>query len=192
MQGPTAARVYLVRHGETERSARGAYSGRAEVALTDHGREQAEVAAERLKGSGVDAVVSSPLSRAVHTAEAIAAATGAPLTVDERLTEVDYGPLEGYDRHVARDVFGEPFAAWRADPMGSPLKGTEPLVDALERARSATAEAIAAHTAPVLVGHQGILRMVLVALGGIDGGDYFDTRFEEADPMEIEAPRISG
>lgn len=186
-----AQRIYLVRHGETERSARGAYSGRAEVALNDHGREQASAAAERLRDAGIDAVHSSPLSRALDTAEAIAAVAGVPVTVDERLTEVDYGPLEGYDREAAREAFGEPFTAWRADPMGAPLEGTEPLTAALERARAATGEMLATHERPVLVGHQGILRMVLVALGQIDGADYFDTRFEEAVPMEIASPRIA-
>ena len=65
----------------------------------------------------------------------------------------------------------------------------EPLADALERARAATADALAAHEHPVIVGHQGILRIVLVALGEIAPEDYFTTRLHEAEPIVVERPR---
>ncbi|CAN5457739.1 histidine phosphatase family protein [soil metagenome] len=185
-----ARRLFLVRHGETAESARRSYSGRRDVPLTERGREQARQAGERLRDAGVDAIYSSPLGRAADTARLVAEATGAPVTVDERLTEVDYGPLEGLDRQDARERFGESYEAWREDPMGSPMPGTEPLPEALERARSATAEALAATRCPVIVGHQGILRLVLAALGRIEPDDYFKTRLDEADPLEIAAPTV--
>ena len=188
---PRARRLYIVRHGETEHSARGAYSGRGEIPLNERGREQARHAGERLRAAGVDGIYSSPLSRAADTALAIAEATGAPLRIDERLIEVDYGPLEGLDRDSARERFGEPFQAWREDPMGSPLPGTEPLPEALERARSVTAEAVSACRCPVIVGHQGILRLVLAAVGRIEPDNYFETRLEEADPVEIASPVVA-
>jgi broad specificity phosphatase PhoE len=186
-----AARLYVVRHGQTDRSARMIYSGRADIPLTATGSEQARLAAEELAQAGVDAVYSSPLIRAQETGRAIAASTGAPLRVDPRLIEVDYGPIEGLDRRAARERFGPLFEAWREDPYGSPLPGMEPLGEALLRARSATAEAIAAHDCPVLVGHQGILRLVLVALGEIEPGDYFSTRLDEARPVEILEPAVT-
>jgi broad specificity phosphatase PhoE len=183
--------VTLVRHGQTASSARMAYSGRSDIPLTDAGREQARQAARQLAGAGVDAVVTSPLGRARDTGQAIADATGAPLSADERLTEVDYGPFEGLDRAGARELIGAPFEAWRADPFGAPVPGMEPLADALERARAATADALAAHAHPVIVGHQGILRVVLVALGRIAPQDYFGTRLHEARPIVVENPSIA-
>jgi broad specificity phosphatase PhoE len=185
-----AETVYLVRHGQTESSARKAYSGRSDVALTDDGREQARAAAATLADKGIDGVFSSPLSRARDTAQAIADATGAPLTVDERLTEVDYGDFEGLDRAAASERFGSAFDDWRADPFGSPVPGMEPLADALDRARAATADALAACERPVIVGHQGILRIVLVALGVLAPEDYFTLRLHEADPIAVSAPAI--
>ena len=185
-----AGRLYLVRHGKTQLSARGAYSGRRDAALTGEGREQARRVAERLRGAGVDAVYSSPLSRAVDTARAIAEAAGAPLHLDERLLEIDYGPIEGFDRESARERFGGAFEAWRADPFGAPLAGMERLPEALARARDAAEEAIQDSRCPVIVGHQGILRLVLVALGGIDASEYFTTRFEEAEPIRIDRPSV--
>ncbi|HEV2774305.1 MAG TPA: histidine phosphatase family protein [Solirubrobacteraceae bacterium] len=182
----------LVRHGQTVSSARHAYSGRSDIPLTDAGREQASAAARQLADAGVDAVLSSPLIRARDTAQAIADAAGAPLTVDERLTEVDYGPFEGLDRAGASERTGAAFDAWRADPFGAPVPGMEPLSDALDRARAATADALAAHEHPVIVGHQGILRLVLVALGQIAPEDYFATRLREAQPVVVERPAITG
>jgi probable phosphoglycerate mutase len=166
------------------------YSGQADVPLTAIGRDQARRAGELLASSGVDAIVSSPLSRARDTAAAIAAATGVPMRVDRRLIEVDYGPVEGLDREQARARFGEAFAAWREDPFGSPVPGMEPLGDALARARLAVSEVLAASERPVIVGHQGILRLVLVALGQIAPADYFATRIEEADPITVASPAV--
>jgi len=186
-----APRLFLVRHGESTQSARRLYSGRRDVPLTERGRAQARRAGERLRDAGVDAIYSSPLSRAADTARLIGEATGVPVRVDERLTEVDYGPLEGLDREGARERFGESYQVWREDPMGSPVPGIEPLPKALERARSATAEVLAAAHSPVIVGHQGILRLVLAALGRIEPQDYFKTRLDEADPIEIAGPSVA-
>ena len=189
--GPRARRLFVVRHGETQRSADHIYSGQADVPLTDAGREQARLAGERLADAGIDAIWSSPLCRATDTAEAIAEATGAPVRIDKRLIEVDYGALEGFDRQRARNHFGEAFEQWRSDPFNSPLDGMEPLGDALERARNATADALAASECPVLVGHQGILRLVLVALGQVEASSYFSVRLSEAEPMEIAEPAVA-
>ncbi len=182
--------VTLVRHGQTERSAQLAYSGRMDIPLTAVGREQALRAAAALARTGIDAVVTSPLARARDTAQAIADATGAPLTVDERLIEIDYGHFEGLDRAGARAKFGQAFEDWRADPFGAPVPGMETLPAALERARAATSDALAAHEHPVLVGHQGILRIVLVALGELAPEDYFTLRLHEADPVVVVAPAV--
>lgn len=187
---PRERRLYLVRHGQTASSARGAYSGHTDIPLTETGREQARRAGERLAEAGVDAVCFSPLLRAAETAEAIGRATGAPLRIDDRLVEVDYGPLEGLDRDGALERFGARFENWRLDPYGSPLPGIEPLDEVLRRARSATSEALAAFERPVLVGHQGILRLILVVLGQIEPSAYFSTRVPEAEPIEIAAPAI--
>jgi broad specificity phosphatase PhoE len=186
-----AHRVTLIRHGQTERSAGGVYSGQLDVALTATGREQAQRTARALADAGIDGVVTSPLVRARDTAQAIAEAAGVALTIDERLIEVDYGPFEGLDRDGARERFGQAFEDWRADPFGAPVPGMEPLADALARARAGTADALAAHAHPVLVGHQGILRIVLVALGVIAPGDYFQTRLNEAEPVVVERPSIA-
>jgi broad specificity phosphatase PhoE len=178
-------KLFLMCHGQTEASAGGIYSSRAEIPLTEEGRAQARSAAERLRGTGIDAIRSSPLTRAVDTAQMIAGAVGAPLVVDERLREVDYGPLEGLDRAQAEERFGAAYTDWRERPFGAELPGMEPLEQALARARSAVDDAVADARRPLLVAHQGILRIVLIALGQIRRDQYFETQLLEAEPREV-------
>lgn len=184
---PTMPRLlHLLRHGETARSIRGAYTSADDIPLTAEGERQAVAAADRLRSAGIDLVVTSPLQRARATADQVARATGAPLEVDERIVEVGYGPLEGLNRPEAEERLGEQYLRWRAQPFGGELPGMELLQDALRRAQAATADALARADRPVLVAHQGTLRLVLIALGRIEPGDYFRLQIPTAEPMPVE------
>ncbi|HEX7265625.1 MAG TPA: histidine phosphatase family protein [Candidatus Dormibacteraeota bacterium] len=84
--------VYLVRHGETEWSRSGQHTGTTDIPLTAIGEEEARALRPRLQRLSFDAVFSSPLQRAVHTAH-IAGYPNPRLT--SLLREVDYGEYEG-------------------------------------------------------------------------------------------------
>jgi len=87
-------RILLVRHGESEWNAVGRWQGQADPPLSEVGRRQAFMAAERI--GAVDAVVSSDLERAVQTAFIIGEALGVgPVITDERLRERDAGEWSG-------------------------------------------------------------------------------------------------
>ena len=97
--------LYIIRHGKTEMNAKMLMQGRSDHPLNEAGIAQAEEAAERFAQMGVkiDRVYTSPLRRALQTAEKIA--PDAEITVDERLIEMDYGPYEGMDlRNPAPEV----------------------------------------------------------------------------------------
>ena len=87
--------IYVIRHGQTELNIRQVLQGRSNYPLNEKGIAQAREAAERLREVAFSLVYSSPLIRAVQTAEIIA--PGVPVTIDERLIEMDYGPYEGMD-----------------------------------------------------------------------------------------------
>ena len=84
--------LWLVRHGETEWSASGRHTSRTDVALTEHGREQARVLGEYLRGTEFRAVWRSPMGRAKETCEL--AGFGDVAVVDEGLREWNYGQWE--------------------------------------------------------------------------------------------------
>jgi broad specificity phosphatase PhoE len=92
----TPSRSFLcVRHGVTDWNAQGLFQGRTDIPLNDEGILQAHAAALRLRNLRLDHVVASPLVRAVKTAEIVASASTAPLTIDEGIIECDFGSLEG-------------------------------------------------------------------------------------------------
>jgi ribonuclease H / adenosylcobalamin/alpha-ribazole phosphatase len=175
-----------MRHGQTAASMRGVYSSRPDVPLTETGREQAHRAAERLRDAGLDAIRASPFDRARETADAVSGAIGVSIVLDERLREIDYGPLEGFNRAEAEERFGAAYMDWRRRPFGAEPPGMEPLEEALARAEAAVEATIDSYSRPLLVAHQGILRLVLIALGRISREQYFETRIPEAEPIEVD------
>lgn len=90
-------RLLVVRHAQSEWNAAGRWQGQADPPLSDLGREQARLAAQRL--GTFDAIVASPLERAGHTAATIAEGIGVgPVLVDPDLQERHAGEWEGLTR----------------------------------------------------------------------------------------------
>ncbi|NYE95950.1 putative phosphoglycerate mutase [Psychromicrobium silvestre] len=88
----TLPKLWLLRHGETEWSKSGQYTGLTDLPLTEQGEQQALSARPALAGTDFDLVLSSPLQRARRTAELV----GFPDAVVEPLAhEWDYGDYEG-------------------------------------------------------------------------------------------------
>lgn len=93
-----ATTICLVRHGETDWNLHHRYQGRADVPLNATGRQQAQRVAEAIGADGWDAIVSSPLSRSMETARAIANVAGIdPGEIEQEpdLVERAYGEAEG-------------------------------------------------------------------------------------------------
>jgi broad specificity phosphatase PhoE len=88
--------VVLVRHGETEWARDGRHTGRTEVPLTEHGREQAEAVGAALRGRDFAVVLTSPLGRALETCRL--AGFGDRAEQRDDLMEWDYGAYEGRTR----------------------------------------------------------------------------------------------
>ena len=101
------ARLWLVRHGETDWSASGRFTGWREVELNRTGRDKARSLRDELAGRQYEGVWSSDLRRAAQTAR-IAYGQARP---DARLRELDFGALEGMrwddlPSNLQRDLVG--------------------------------------------------------------------------------------
>jgi broad specificity phosphatase PhoE len=95
----TVRQVYIVRHGETDYNLSGRWQGHLDIPLNKLGREQAHRVAEALAPRGLQAVYSSDLSRALETAQIIAAKCGLPsVRTDKRLRELNCGIFQGLTR----------------------------------------------------------------------------------------------
>jgi ribonuclease H / adenosylcobalamin/alpha-ribazole phosphatase len=126
----------LLRHGQTAMSVQKRYAGRSDVPLTGLGVQQAAAAAKRLAPAGLGVIVTSPLLRAVQTAEEVAAATGAPVVTDQGFRETDFGAWEGLTFAEVRDRWPAEMAAWLADPAVAP-PGGESLTEVIRRVTDA-------------------------------------------------------
>ncbi len=95
---PTGSRTTfcLLRHGETDWNTQGRLQGREDIPINDVGREQARLAAEYLTDPAWELIASSPLRRALETAEIISAIASIPeLVVVQDLAERDFGAASG-------------------------------------------------------------------------------------------------
>jgi probable phosphoglycerate mutase len=134
-----------VRHGVTPYTIAKRYCGSSDVPLNEAGVAQAEAAAQRLAArAGITAVVCSPLRRARSTAELIAAAVGAAVTVDDGLRECEFGAWEGLTFGEVQERFPDDVAAWLADPTVAP-PGGESFADVWLRVRQARDRIVASH-----------------------------------------------
>ena len=88
-------RLLLIRHAESLGNRELRLQGQVEFPLTERGRRQAEELAALLAERQVIAVYSSPIRRALDTAEAIASPLGLTVEVQAALQEYDFGKLSG-------------------------------------------------------------------------------------------------
>ncbi|MBA3452716.1 MAG: histidine phosphatase family protein [Deltaproteobacteria bacterium] len=108
--------VLLVRHGETNWNREGRYQGRTDIPLSADGEAQVRALGLRLAHIPIARAISSPLSRARRTAEAILTGRTTPLELDEGLLEISHGEWEG---QLASDLelsHAEMFGTWRTNP----------------------------------------------------------------------------
>lgn len=161
-------RFLLLRHGQTELSLERRYSGRGNPPLTDLGREQAARAAKMLAAKGgIAAVVTSPLGRALETAEAAATALDVPMRVIDGLTETDFGAWEGRTFLEAAQRDPQLHARWLGDPS-TPAPNGESFDQVRERVEAARRDLVARYPGQniVVVSHVTPIKTLLqLALG---------------------------
>lgn len=158
----TPSRVFLIRHGETERSVARRHTGRTDIPLTEEGRRQAKRLGARLAGEQFALVLVSPLERALQTARLAGFAIGetaigsadSVADLEPDLVEWDYG---AYDNMTAVEIR-------RERPGWTPWEGGFPDGETLEDLE-ARADRVLARIRPVvgdvaLFAHGHILRVV--------------------------------
>ncbi len=108
-------RIYFARHGRSEANVTKEISNRGwKHPLTEEGRAQAKALGERLKGEGITRIYSSPVMRAVQTAQMVGIMLQLPFTIVEALRENDNGSLEGRSDDAAWAIYNQTIAAWLA------------------------------------------------------------------------------
>ena len=137
--------LYLARHGQSMSNAVRRFQGAQDVPLSDLGRRQAHALSAGLRRRRVTHVYASPLVRARHTAEVVAAEQRVPLTLVDDLRELCLGDWEGRTVEEIRAQPGDPYAGWIRDPVRACPPGGEPLATVQERVVRAMADIARAH-----------------------------------------------
>jgi broad specificity phosphatase PhoE len=168
--------LLLARHGETIWHAENRYAGTSDISLTRDGLSQAENLGRWIQRHPVDSVHSSPLTRAVLTAQPAATALDVECQQDPQLTEVAFGAGEGLTRTEMRQRFPEALEAFMAAPAHQPLPGGESGLAALERAWTSLNGIAAANPdgSALVVMHSTLMRLVLCRVIGIPEDRYRD------------------
>jgi uncharacterized phosphatase len=146
--------LYLVRHGETDWNAQRRIQGSTDIPLNDMGREQARTTGLLLATRTWDAIVTSPLSRAMETARIIAGEVGlAEPTTVPALVERQYGDAEGLNWEQVEARY----------PDGAVVPGRETREEVAARVLPALVEIAASHPGQsiLVVSHGGVIRTVL-------------------------------
>jgi len=127
------ATLILVRHGQTDWNVNGRYMGWTDEPLNSEGVRQAQSVAQRLSPWPISAVYSSPLQRAVSTADMVAGPHSIAVQTIDELGEMRIGGWEGM---FARDIaarYPELWKTWRTNPGDFRMPGGESLGEVRER-----------------------------------------------------------
>jgi broad specificity phosphatase PhoE len=153
--------LILVRHGQTLDNVSGIAQGWNDSALSDVGQTQVRQLAERLAALKPTALYSSPLGRALATAEAVSSATGLPITQFPELREMNYGGWEGRSFLDVRREDESTYQQWIADEE-QPCPNGESHADVRRRLEQAFARINSDR--PVVVTHGTAIRIAATAL----------------------------
>ena len=159
--------MYLVRHAESEANLTRTMSyRRVDPGLTALGERQARAVAAWLSHRPVARIYSSPLRRGLHTAQRIAAVTGAPVEVTEALRELDVGSLDGRSDTDAWAIHDAVHRQWWQGDTAASFPDGESYLQVHARLSGLFAHIAERHPDEdvVAVGHGGIFCAVLPRL----------------------------
>jgi broad specificity phosphatase PhoE len=158
-------KLYCVRHGETLYNLAGRIQGQSDSQLSPLGRRQCQAVAEALADVDCDAVISSPLSRALESAQCIGEKLNLEVRSEPRLMEINAGIFQGHCWHEIDRQFPEEAARWRSQDPDYRIPGGESRRDLMDRAGAAF-EAIrrADDRCAIVVAHGGSLSAAFKAL----------------------------
>lgn len=184
--------LYLARHGQSEANVQRIFANSGhKYGLTDLGHFQAEQLAERMSGLSIQAIYSSPILRAVQTAEIVSKRIGIPVQIQPALREFDVGEWEGKNDPQGWQEHRNTMQAWLVEGrLDARMQGGEswrdiearfiPFVDQLVQSASV-------HSAYLLVGHGGTFLSMLPRLcRDITPQQAFETRYPNTAIITLE------
>ena len=169
--------VCIVRHGRTALNAGMTFRGHLDVPLDDVGLDQAQRTGRLLAEMPIRTIYTSPLQRAVQTADAIAAqqAAGVEVAVHHGLIDLCYGRWEGKTHQQVRQEFPDAYRMWQSQPHKAVIPGGETLAAVRARSWAACQEVLGRDTGAIiaLVSHRVVNKLLLASVLGLTEADFW-------------------
>ena len=169
--------IYLVRHGETSATEKGRICGHSDIGLTEEGLDQAELMAAWFYDIPIDSIFSSPLLRAVQTADAIAKAVQRPTYYKHSgLVEKKEGDWEGKTYWQIRDENPKLWEKWSKDSINIAAPNGESVKDFVARIGRALDDILNNYETGhriVLTTHAGVIKAIIMHTLNIPVENFF-------------------
>jgi len=162
-------RLILVRHGETEwNSEARLQGGKSNIPLNERGRKQVRCLGLALQGEKLEAIYSSPLQRALDTAQAISVHHNLKVETDHALAEIDMGFIDGLDMAEVKERQKDFWKRWHQEDFSVALPGGESLLQVQQRVWGAVQEIIMRHRrgSVAVVSHSIALKTIITSILG--------------------------
>lgn len=171
-------RLLLIRHGQTDHNTQGFVSGRNDIPINETGHEQAKIMAQRVKEEfPIDVLYSSPLKRAIQTAQYLSQACNLPVTPDQNLIEYGFGEIANTQIKNLRETKPELSSnvddwfhgEYSDSPVRPNIPGSEPFDELKSRIQAFTDMILEKHTGKLVaaVSHGGLIKsFIFYHVGG--------------------------
>ncbi len=172
-------KIYLIRHGETESNRKGIFRGRLDVPLSQNGKVQAADLKRYFENIPVDTVYTSPLKRAVETAETVFP-NHTPVK-EKWLNNLDLGEWSGMEKNVVKERFPEMWDDWVKRPESIRFPRGERLLDVQKRVSIFLGNvAYGEDENVVAVSHRSVLKVLIAYTMGMEKYYYWKFHLDNA------------
>ncbi len=174
------AGIYLVRHGTTDWNQGEIFRGRLDIKLNEAGRAEARALAAYFQDVDLTGVFSSPLSRAMETAQAIAETKGLEVKPDAAFVDLNFGDWQGLPVQRVKAEYPDLFRLWVERPQEVTFPGGETLAQARERAWEGFRRLFQQHEEEtiLIVSHRVITKLLICTVLGIGESHFWQIRQE--------------
>lgn len=180
-------RIYFLRHGESEGNRENRFRGRMDYPLTERGIYQAENAGRYLKGGHFEKIYSSPLKRAVTTAERISHTLDSDFELCDAFNNIKLGEWEGKKKDYIEKHYPKQFNTWLTRPHKLRMENMESLPEIEKRVLEKIASLMRIHSGNIIiVTHRTVIKPAIAALIGISEPSFWKIEVDTASISIIE------
>jgi broad specificity phosphatase PhoE len=175
-------RIYLVRHGTTEWNKEEIFRGRVDCKLNETGLAEARALEEYFRDAVINSVYSSPLSRAMDTAQAVAASRGLSVIPEAAFIDIDYGEWQGLPLKEVEDRYRELYRLWLERPQEVTFPGGENLARVRARAWEGLGRVVNENPGKtvLVVSHRVVTKVLVCATLGLDDSHFWQIKQDTA------------